>query len=284
MDIKSPYRFTLIVLAILALDTTITPTHSHAGAWSQKKGHYYTKFSAIFYRADEGFDASGDKGHLSDLDDTFKSDQTFFYLEYGLSKRLTLISQLSSGTLTAENNLGRQRTTDVGDFNIGGKYQLIDGPIILSPYATLKLPAGYDKRATPPLGTGDADLELRLLAARSLHPLPLYLGVEGGYRFRGGPFSNQIPYFFEVGATPHEKVFVKVYLEGKNTLTGGSGNMDAMDSMSTQVSEGDFSKIGFNAAYNVSGVLWADLLYDTIFTGKNVGAGRSFGIGLSYIY
>ena len=57
-----------------------------------------------------------------------------------------------------------------------------------------------------------------------------------------------------------------------------------MDSMSAQVSEGDFSKIGFNAAYNVSGVLWADLLYDKIFTGKNSGAGRLFGIGLSYIY
>ena len=52
----------------------------------------------------------------------------------------------------------------------------------------------------------------------------------------------------------------------------------------SQVSEGDFTKIGFNASYHVSGVLWADLLFDQIFTGKNVGAGRSVGFGLSYIY
>ncbi len=284
MRMKSPHRSTLVLLTALTLGTAIAAAPVHAGAWSQKKGHYYSKFSIIFYNADQAFDADGRKRHLSDMDDTFESSQTFFYLEYGLSKRLTLISQLSSGTLTSENNMERQRTTDVGDFDIGGKYQLTDGPVILAPYATLKLPAGYDKLAQPPLGTGEADFEMRLLAARSLHPLPIYLGAESGYRWRGGPFSNQIPYFFELGGTPHEKVFLKLYLEGKNTLTSGSGNKDAMDSMSTQVSEGDFTKIGFNASYHVSGVLWADLLFDQIFTGKNVGAGRSVGFGLSYIY
>jgi len=152
---------------------------------------------------------------------------------------------------------------------------------VLAPYASLKLPTGYDTNNNPALGTGKADLELRLLAATSLHPVPVYLGAELGYRLRGGPFSNQIPYLFEVGVTPHQKLFTKVYLSGTNTLISDGGNTDAMDSMSMQVSEGDFTKVGFNAAVNAYGPVWVDFLFETIFTGKNTGAGTSLGIGLS---
>jgi hypothetical protein len=46
MDMKSSYRLTLVLLATLMLGAIIAPTQSHAGAWSQKKGHYYTRPSS----------------------------------------------------------------------------------------------------------------------------------------------------------------------------------------------------------------------------------------------
>lgn len=81
--------------------------------------------------------------------------------------------------------------------------------------------------------------------------------------------------------TPHEKVFAKAYFVGTNTLIGDGGFMDAMDSMSMQVSEGDFVKWGVSTALKVHGAVSVDLSYESIFSGENVGAGSSVGLGLS---
>ncbi len=275
-------KFPLLVL--LAVCCMWPLTEARAGAWSQQKGHYYAKLSAILYDADEAFDGDGNRGHADSLDATFESNHGFLYIEYGLLERLTLLTQVSAGRLISENPEVRLTTTAVGDWDIGAKYQILQWPVVLSPYVSFKVPTGYDENNNPAIGTGDLDMELRLLVARSLHPVPLYLGAELGFRFRGGPFSKQVPYFFEVGATPHEKVFVKVYLEGKDTLLAGGGNADAMHSMSMQISEGDFTKVGVNTAVKVYGNTSVDLVYDVIFVGKNVGAGSAFGIGLSYSY
>ena len=270
---------TELAVVVLALACT-WQSAALAGAWSQARGHYYTKVSGIFYTSDEVYNDMGVRQTLGMDNDQFNGSQAFLYAEYGLRERLTLIGQMNVGELVSENNLVRQTTTGIGDADIGVKYQLLDGPVVLSPYATLKIPTGYHEFYEPPLGTGDMDLEFRLLVARSLYPLPLYLGAESGYRWRGGLFSNQVPYFFEIGATPHAKVFAKVYVEGKNTLTGNEESTGEVGSL--QVSEGDFTKGGLNAAYNLWGPVWIDLLVERIFDGVNVGAGSSWGIGLSY--
>jgi hypothetical protein len=170
----------------------------------------------------------------------------------------------------------------LGDIELGAKYELPDGPIVLAPFIGLKLPSGSDTDDDPALGTGVMDLEFSMLASISLYPVPAYAGVVIGYRIRGGSFSNQIPYSFELGASPHARVFAKASLSGTNTLLSNGGFTGAMDSMSMQVSEGDFTKWGVNVATQVTGPFWVDLFYESIFTGKNVGAGSSIGIGLSW--
>lgn len=51
-----------------------------------------------------------------------------------------------------------------------------------------------------------------------------------------------------------------------------------------QVSEGDFTKAGLNAAFNLQGPLWVDLLWEKVIDGDNIGAGGSWGLGISYSY
>jgi hypothetical protein len=250
-----------------------------AGAWSQAKGHYYTKSSGIFYRADEVFDEMGRRRALGMDRDRFEAAQGFFYLEYGLRERLTLLTQLSGGQLRAQSDLLQKQTTGIGDLELGLKYQWVGRPVVVSPHLSLKLPTGYHRVYDPPLGTGRADLEARLLLGRSLFPLPLYLGAEAGYRRRGGPFSDQAVYVLEVGGS-RQRVFAKVYAEGRETLSGrqeSSGEVGVF-----QVSEGDYRKVGANLALNLAGSLWADLLFEGIFAGENIGAGRSWGLGLAY--
>ena len=236
---------------------------AEGAAWSQKKGGYYVKVSGIFYSADEQFDGAGNR-HSSPLGESFNSGQAFAYVEYGARDRLTVIGATSLGRLTSEVGTARFTTTALGDLDIGVKYQLSDGPLVVAPYVKLKIPAGYNEADVPALGTWDIDIEGRILASSSLYPVPVYVGAELGMRLRSGRFSNQVPYVLEVGATPSDRLFLKVVLDGVNTLVGSGGNLAAMNSMSMQVSEGDFTKIGFNAALK----LWIDVSYDTIFRGK----------------
>ena len=216
--------------------------------------------------------------------DQFESSKAFLYLEYGLTKRLTVITQLQQAMLTSENDLMRRKTTGVGDFDLGIKYQIMDKPLVLSPFVTAKIPTGYHEKYDPALGTGKVDLEFRLLTARSFYPWPVYIGAETGYRFNGGIYSDQIPYFFEVGIIPHKKIFVKGYIDGKKTLARGNIDTGEVGPSSLWVFEGDFTKTGFDLAFNLRGSFWLDVLAETIFTGENSGAGGSLGFGVSYRY
>ena len=278
---RSQRRFAAMSLAVVGLLLGLC-AESGAGAWSQARGSYYAKLSGIFYRSDEVFNDMGDRTTMGMDDDSFAGDQSFFYLEYGLLERLTLVGQTSVGSLTAENRFLRRKTRGVGDVDLGVKYQLVDRPLVLSPQVEVKIPTGYHAEYDPALGTGKADLEFRLLAARSLYPWPFYLSAEVGYRVRGGLFSNQVPYFCEVGATPHERLFVKGYMEGAETLTDGPKTLGLVGL--AQVSEGNFVKMGLNAAFEITGPLWADLLWERVVTGENVGAGGSWGVGLAYVH
>ncbi len=164
---------------------------------------------------------------------------------------------------------------------LGAKYQLVSKPIVLSPFVGVKIPTSYDDDLNPALGTGDADVEFRLLTARSFYPLPVYIGAEAGYRLRGGPFSNQLSYSGEIGATPLRWLSVKAYLEDSRTLNGNAG---LADPGLVQVSEGDFTKLGLITGYRVSGPLWMEVSLESVLAGENVSAGHAWGLGVSYSY
>jgi hypothetical protein len=251
-----------------------------AGAWSQPAGHYYAKLSGIFYATEEAFNGMGRRQALGMDHDRFDAAQSFLYLEYGLRPRLTLTCQGSGGTLRASSDLAESRTAGIGDVELGVKYQLTERPAVLAPVLVVKLPSGYHRDYDPPLGTGKVDVEGRLLAARSFYPWPFYLGGEAGYRVRGGVFSNQVPLFLELGATPHPRLFAKVYLEDRETLSRGRQNSGEVGGL--QVSEGDYAKAGVTLAFGVGGGIWLEALAETHFAGDNIGAGNSWGLGLSY--
>ena len=135
-------------VALAVIGSTSTPCA--AGAWSQPKGHYYAKLSGILYSSDEVFDDMGMRQRMGMDGDSFDGSQGFLYGEYGLADRLTVIGQTNAGVLVSENTLVRKETTGIGDFDIGAKYQLLNGPVVLSPFLTFKIPTGYDGDYDPP--------------------------------------------------------------------------------------------------------------------------------------
>ena len=254
---------------------------ANAGAWGKARGQYYGKVSGIFYDASDIYNDMGKRTPMGLDRDRFYSRQTFIYGEYGLGHRLTFTGQVGAGQLVSEDQLVERITWGLGDVQMGLKYQLGDGSLVFSPAIALKIPTGYDASYVPALGTGDPDMAIRLLSGLSLYPLPLYAGAEAGYTVRGGPFSNQWSYLFEVGATPHARLFTKLFVAGVNTQSAAVVDIGLVGMV--QVSEGDFAKVGFNAAVQVSGPLWVDVLWEGIFRGENIGAGSSWGLGVALI-
>ena len=272
-----------IAIGCLALAALVLPARVWAGAWAQEPGHLYAKVSGIAYDADEVFNDMGDRSAMGLNDNTFAGRQMFLYVEYGLRPKLTVISQVSAGVLTSEDDFVRSRTTGLADVELGVKYQWLDKPVVVAPMLSVKLPTGYDADYDPALGTGKPDAEARLLVSKSLYPMPLYLSAETGFRKRGGAFSDQVSWMAEVGATPHPRLFAKVFAGGTNTMVSTSTANIGVVGASVQVSEGDYRKVGANAAVQLVDGVWLDLLAETVVDGENVGAGASWGIGLAWV-
>ena len=86
--------------------------------------------------------------------------------------------------------------------SLHGRYALLVTPVALSVRAGFKVPLGYEPTPPndgPPLGTGEVDAELHVLAGKSSYTLPFYLSSGLGYRQRRGRFNDEILYAIEEG-------------------------------------------------------------------------------------
>ena len=117
----------LILLGLL-------PYRVDAGAWAQTKGQYYAKLSTISYSADEHYTTDGKREPLA-AGDSFDADQVFLYVEYGAMDRLTVVGEGNWGELVSKTSQERHSTQGIGDLVIGAKYQWLDAPVVLAPYA-----------------------------------------------------------------------------------------------------------------------------------------------------
>ena len=134
----------LLSLAILVSLPIGVRSPAWAGAWSQAKGSYYAKFSGIFYSFDEVYHDMGKRDPLGADEDRFDSRQGFLYLEYGLLDRLTLVVQMNAGELVFQDSLvvKWRRIKGTGDVDLGGKYQLVDDPLVVAPMVSFKVTTG----------------------------------------------------------------------------------------------------------------------------------------------
>ena len=258
----------------------VLPAALWAGAWSQAPGSYYAKVSGLFYRSEDVFNDMGKRAPMGMDGEAFRAAQSFLYLEYGLRERLTLVGTTNAGRLVGEDQFIESTTWGIGDVELGLKYQLTQKPLIVSPQLVFKIPTGYNADFAPAMGTGKFDAEARLLLSRSLYPLPVYFSAEMGYRLRGGAYSDQVPNLIEAGVTPHRRFFAKAFLSGTNTRSKIASEDVGVVGLA-QVSEGDFVKFGGQLAIGVTGPLWVDILYESVVDGENIGAGTTWGIGLS---
>ena len=238
------------------------------------------------------------------------------YLEYGLWERLTLVATLPykrlvytekrefrrSDTNTTETLTQDEVRSGLADLELRLRWRLLRNPAVVSLALGGKFPLGYDidqdsigslsagglgLGPSPvddgagadnkvPLGTGERDIDMRLLVGKSLYPLPGYLTSTVGYRQRGGAFSDEFFYGFEAGVT-YKRLLVKGAVEGMRTM----GDCGAMG-QGGLVGDQDILKLAPGLIWSLSKHLEIGVDLFHIAAGCNTAAGTTYAVGLAF--
>lgn len=144
----------------------------------------------------------------------------------------------------------------------------------LGPSPVDAAPGGADSKV--PLGTGETDVDMRLLVGKSLYPFPGYLTSAVGYRKRGGAFSDEFFYSLEAGFT-YKRLLVKGVVEGMHTL----GDCGAMG-QGGLIGDQDILKVAPGLIWSLTEWLEVGVDLFHIAAGCNTAAGTTYALGLAF--
>lgn len=302
-------RIFLFSLTITGILGTMTVQETTAGAWTQKRGGYFLKFSASYLYTTKEFNHLGDRLNIFQervvyRNTSFQDFNLNAYFEYGLWENATLVANLPFKVLTSdwtELILGGNLTSDVtistvgfSDLSLSLRYRLLRAPLVVSLQGGVKLPLGYDQQPEndgPPLGTGEIDAEGNLLLGASLYPLPVYLTAGAGYRNRGGLLHDEVLYSLEAGVS-RGRALLKVTVDGVlstatppdiygrtivTPLPGGGGVAPNII-----VGDQDIQKVSPSIIYQLRDGLALQVEALHIFAGKNTISGTTYSLGVIF--
>ena len=273
-----PYRLALVVILCAVCPGLVTS--AFAGAWTQTDKGYYLKLAALSLSSRSDLDSLGvevDKPGMGEL----KDRNLTAYVEYGLSERLTLVATLPYKRLEDERAISDliaiQRTWGLGDLETRVRWKLRDTALVASLAVGARIPLGYevDTETRVPLGTGEMDGDVRILLGRSLYPFPGYLTGEIGFRARGGPYSNEIFYALEAGASRQNFLLKGSVSALRTRATCGATGQAGL------IGDQDILKVSPGLIYRVSesAELSLDLIH--IASGCNTTTGNTLSLGMA---
>jgi hypothetical protein len=255
------------------------------GGWTRKPNSIYAKLgfnwlSSTQFRSIEGTLIETSPFYLRTLD---------LYAEYGLHDRFT--AQLNFPVLRSASFETTNPATGIGDLSLELKYGVLQGNFPVAVALGVDLPTGDSKAIGQikdnfggfirlPTGDGKWNVWTRLYASHSLHPIPAYFTVDGGFNFRTQGFTNQYALGLEVGYKFIDALWVisrirRLALVGSpNTALGGAIGLG----------EGvEFNSISIGAAYPLNRYLsvTADIIggFGTL---KNIYSANNFIVGLAF--
>jgi hypothetical protein len=188
------YRYSIIAAAFLLL-----PLRAVAGGWVQELGKIYAKIAYGSSSANTVYRFDGETKFPTDNPPFIVRDYPiadrgiYFYAEYGLTEDLTLIGNTALKRVVITSPAERKQTQGWGDIGIAAKYRVAEfGQQVVSATLGVSMPTGYSRDLTPPLGSGNMNIELAGSYGISLHPLPAYATGTIGYRLRPSIFPSKL--------------------------------------------------------------------------------------------
>ena len=256
------------------------PATASAGAWTAKQGESYLKGAVNYFETSNRF---GPEGGF----ENFRNLNLNVYWEYGVQDNLTFFA---TGSLTdLENRADGQETSGSGisDIDVGLRYRLIDGPVIVSVQGLFKAPYLYSEDAELPLGNGQEDFEGKLLFGKSFGELG-YGGLEVGYRVRTEDPVDEFRYLVEYGFDLNDRTYLRTKLDGIHAATSA----DVDDAVLTPAAalnpqlplEFDLGRLEYTAGYKINDTIAAEITGTTAIYGDNTlkGTNIQFAIVSSF--
>lgn len=276
---RSGLKFYTSLVFILCLSLT---SEVIAGAWTAKEGASYNKFAFNYFFSDENFDSDGNRVSAgSDFTDV----NLTVYVEYGIRDNVTAFFSVPYKWIETElDGGGGSETNGIGDQDIGLRYNFFnDDSGVLSIQGLIKIPDPLDENPGDlPLGNGQTDYEIRLLYGKSLYPIPIYFGLEGGYRFRTQDPSDEYRYLAEIGWTITDKYYARTKLDGTLSADnadpviippgtiGGPGTVNP-----TLAPAFDLGKLELTGGYKIDKRYSAEFTWTPNIYGQNTAAGNN---------
>jgi hypothetical protein len=286
-------RATAVTLTVSLTLLALLHSAAYGGAWVQKQRGYFFKLTASYLYTTEEYDSKGNirrirEGEPGISNTSYKELSATAYLEYGVTRRLTVVANLpfkvvtSARTEETTEDLTRNIevvTGGLSDLTLSGRFLLFGTSSPLSIQAGVKVPMGYE--ATPPdggapLGSGKVDVEGWVLAGTGIWPLRAYFTGQLGYRLRGGNgIADEHLFQVEGGFTPG-KWLAKATLEGIYS----KGSAGDQESSTVVITNQDVLKVIPTIAYrfNYRFAVGAELIH--ILEGKNTVAGTTYFVGI----
>jgi hypothetical protein len=201
------------------------------------------------------------------LDDGMRFEERAFagYTAVGLAPGVELNASVLVKVLELDQAEGSLRTTGLADLVVGLKLGLGGEDLVRSAQLSVKVPTGYEDDVTLPLGDGQIDLELRAMLGASLWrlDLPGYVGLEVGYRHRGGSPGDVLAAMGELGVNVFDEAGVRLKLESMSAIdlpreTTTDRALFAYDSRLTRLDAAVWLGIGDVATVEVARVVVLD--------------------------
>lgn len=261
-----------------------------AGAWTQRKDHYYFRISGFSFDSRAIFDKNGNRVALID-NGRFTDIGAYAYLEYGLSDVVTFVGSVPYKRLRFRNENSamplNRKNLGWGDVYLGLRYLLSDKGPITSLQAAFKLSTGYQTDTTalslaPPLGDGQNDFELRALIGQSILRHAAYYNLDIGYRARSQTPVDEIPFALEAGLGLGKAGLLIGQIYGVRALSGTEAVTVNTPSQTSLNPVEDYVKAHAQVILHIGKGMDLAFIYENLLAGRNTAAGRSIGVALAF--
>lgn len=296
-------KFTIVVI-FTVLQLLLTISNSHAGAWTLEKGQLWIKSSLFVQRTRDRYATNFiicdgracENGERTPFffDGKVKSNVAFLDVWYGVTNKLELQFQLPFFDIAFTDAIDPNRpgSSEFGDLKFGMRYNILSQPLVATINVNAKAPTGFfnkDAEAVP-VGDGQWDLNVQGQFARSLWPLPVYLNLDLGYRYRFEPSTSktnlapgdEVTLRGEVGINLNKHVLLKAAIDGfwgkefTASFTGSKLSINNSERRILSFEPGIYwqalPQLALEASVGIS------------LAGKNYPAGEVYGMGMSYTF
>ncbi len=265
----------VIFVAALLCATAID---AHPDAWPRGSGNAYVHLGLSQLDSSRAFAPDGDRVPYPGRGARQRS--AVLYFETGLGEQWTVIGTVPWKSVLARGFENEFKTQGFSDLDLTLRRSFESRRGVLAIEVGSSFPLGYKSTDFPQLGTGEIDPHINLAWSQSLRVLPsAFVSLQSGYRRRGGPVKDELPYSLKAGFFPLRDVGTFVSLRGWESLASFAETDPTLGLVSGDSES--FSAAG-EVYFEVSRSFDANLEVSRVLRGRNTVSGTEIRIGMAF--